>query len=76
MTFSIHNGMKAGYEVRNAAGKVVFDSESKTECITYAQRRNGFAPVDGDEQTYARQVMEARGKAKRMSSSSRTTKDQ
>jgi hypothetical protein len=34
----------------------VFTSDSKVEVITEAQRRNGFQPVDGDENTYAEQT--------------------
>lgn len=36
-------------------GKHVFTALSKSEVIAEAQRQNGFE-VDGDEQTYGRQV--------------------
>lgn len=42
-------------------GVVVLAADSKIDCITEAQRRNGYAPVDGSESTYGRQL-EADGK--------------
>lgn len=36
--------------------RYVFGSDHKSEVIAEAQRRNGLSPVDGDEQTYARQT--------------------
>jgi hypothetical protein len=36
--------------------KYVFGSNSKSEVIAAAQERNGYAPIDGDEQTYAKQT--------------------
>jgi uncharacterized circularly permuted ATP-grasp superfamily protein len=33
--------------------------DSKSEAIAEAQRRNGYDPVDGDEQTYSRQLKDA-----------------
>lgn len=38
--------------------KYVFGSNSKSEVIAEAQRRNWFTPVDGNEQTYAKQTKE------------------
>jgi len=35
-----------------------FTSASKSECIAKSQELNGFSPIDGNEQTYARQVVE------------------
>jgi hypothetical protein len=35
-----------------------FSSESKSEVIEQAQRWNKLEPVDGDEQTYGRQLAE------------------
>lgn len=62
----------AGYCVRDTQVRskvvIVFRSNSKSECITKAQELNGFTPVDGDEQTYGRQIiMVARMAKQRMS---------
>lgn len=40
----------------NRKKREVYRSDSKCEVIAEAQRRNGFSPVDGDEQTYAKQI--------------------
>lgn len=34
----------------------VFQSDNKREVIAEAQRRNGFTPVDGSEETYGKQI--------------------
>jgi hypothetical protein len=47
------------YVIKNARSNFVHKVyQSKSECIRDAQQLNGFVPVDGDEQTYARQVAE------------------
>jgi hypothetical protein len=53
MTYGDLYGRKGYVVVLN--GVTVFQSNSKSEAIAEAQRRNGFEPVDGDEQTYVRQ---------------------
>lgn len=42
------------------SGHVVFGSDDKRAVIAEAQRRNGFEPVDGDEDTYGRQLERGR----------------
>jgi len=47
------------YRVQHGdSDRVLFESESKSRCIAEAQRLNGYEPVDGDEQTYAKQRRE------------------
>lgn len=38
--------------------RTVYRNESKSQCIANAQRLNDLSPIDGNEQTYARQVQE------------------
>lgn len=45
-------------------GQAVFQSDRKGDVIAEAQRLKGFDPVDGREETYARQVVEAGGEAR------------
>lgn len=51
---------------RRALGKdrpALFESDSKSEVIAEAQRRKGWEPVDGSEQTYGQQIAEHDGEA-------------
>ncbi len=48
---------KAYYLLDSEKGTVLFESDNKTELIAESQRLNGFNPIDGDEQTYGRQII-------------------
>ena len=55
--FVLRYGERNGYVVLDAGQKmIVFRSPSKTAAIAECQRRNGFVPIDGDEETYAKQT--------------------
>ena len=54
-------GYRDCYDVRKFgadSSPLVFRYESKSEAIAKAQKLNGW-PVDGDEQSYGRQIMSA-----------------
>lgn len=54
-----------GYVLRNRATKAaVYQSDSKSEVIAEAQRRKGWEPVDGSEQTYGAQIEEHSGETR------------
>jgi hypothetical protein len=46
-----------GYIVLDAmVGRVIYQSDSKSEAIEYAQRVSGFDVIDGNERTYSLQT--------------------
>ena len=53
------DGTKVGH-----ARVVVFQSNRKSEVIAEAQRRKGWEPVDGSEQTYAQQIVDRDGESR------------
>lgn len=56
---AVVSGATRQFAVVSTRDGLVFQADSKVDAIAYAQRRNGFTPVDGDEATYGRQVAEA-----------------
>ena len=57
VVYTIKNTDLDGYAVEDGVTKrVIFQSHSKSEVVAHAQVMNGFAPVDGDDKTYARQT--------------------
>ena len=55
--FVLRYGERNGYVVLDVGQKmIVFRSPRKSEAIAECQRRNGFVPIDGDEQIYAKQT--------------------
>lgn len=57
---SVVSGATKQFCVVGTEKGLVFEADSMVEAIAHAQRLNGFHPIDGDEQTYGRQVREAR----------------
>lgn len=57
--YEVRHGAKGrkGYIVWcEPSASVVFESDDKAEAITFCQKKNKFKPVDGDEQTLAKQL--------------------
>lgn len=52
-----YSGTCNAYDLNDEeTGKIVFQSLRKSEVIAESQKRNGFTPINGDEQTYAKQT--------------------